>query len=55
MKTGAKKRPNLLYGENLPADPLQKRSLEKRERLKAAGLALFAEKGYERTSSYLKS
>ena len=43
-------RPNLLAGENLPAAPLQKRSLEKRARLKAAGLALFGEKGYENTS-----
>jgi AcrR family transcriptional regulator len=44
------KRPNLLAGENLPPEPLQKRSLEKRARLKAAALALFAEKGYEATS-----
>src|SRR5271155_4508498 len=43
-------RPNLLAGENLPAAPLQKRSLEKRARLKTAGLALFGEKGYENTS-----
>jgi AcrR family transcriptional regulator len=43
-------RPNLLAGENLPASPLQKRSLDKRARLKAAGLALFGEKGYENTS-----
>lgn len=43
-------RPNLLAGENLPAAPLQKRSLDKRARLKAAGLALFGEKGYENTS-----
>ena len=43
-------RPNLLTGENLPAAPLQKRSLEKRARLKIAGLALFGEKGYENTS-----
>lgn len=44
------KRPNLLAGEDLPPAPVQKRSLEKRARLKAAGLALFGEKGYERTS-----
>ncbi|HEY6972305.1 MAG TPA: helix-turn-helix domain-containing protein [Candidatus Angelobacter sp.] len=44
------KRPNLLAGEDLPPAPVQKRSLEKRERLKAAALALFGEKGYERTS-----
>lgn len=43
-------RPNLLAGENLPAVPLQKRSLDKRARLKTAGLALFGEKGYENTS-----
>jgi AcrR family transcriptional regulator len=43
-------RPNLLTGEKLPAAPSQKRSLEKRARLKAAGLALFGEKGYEHTS-----
>lgn len=43
-------RPNLLAGEDLPPDPRQKRSLEKRARLKAAGLALFGEKGYEGTS-----
>jgi AcrR family transcriptional regulator len=43
-------RPNLLAGEDLPPEPQQKRSLEKRARLKAAGLALFGEKGYESTS-----
>ncbi|MGA8220979.1 MAG: TetR/AcrR family transcriptional regulator [Candidatus Acidiferrales bacterium] len=43
-------RPNLLAGEKLPSEPLQKRSLEKRARLKAAALALFGEKGYEKTS-----
>jgi AcrR family transcriptional regulator len=43
-------RPNLLAGEDLPPEPRQKRSLEKRARLKAAGLILFGEKGYERTS-----
>ena len=43
-------RPNLLAGENLPAAPLQQRSLDKRARLKTAGLALFGEKGYENTS-----
>lgn len=43
-------RPNLLAGEDLPAAPQQKRSLEKRARLKAGGLALFGEKGYESTS-----
>ena len=43
-------RPNLLAGEHLPPAPQQKRSVEKRVRLKAAGLALFGEKGYESTS-----
>jgi AcrR family transcriptional regulator len=43
-------RPILLAGEDLPPEPQQKRSLDKRTRLKAAGLALFGEKGYERTS-----
>jgi len=50
MKMVAKKRPNLLAGEDRPADPRQKRSLEKRARLKGAGLALFAEKGFEGAS-----
>ena len=43
-------RPNLLAGEDLPSAPRQKRSLDKRARLKAAGLTLFGEKGYEGTS-----
>jgi AcrR family transcriptional regulator len=43
-------RPNLLAEEDLPSPPHQKRSLEKRARLKAAGSALFGAKGYERTS-----
>jgi AcrR family transcriptional regulator len=43
-------RPNLLAGENQPAAPLQKRSRDKGIRLKAAGLALFGEKGYEAAS-----
>ena len=42
--------PNLLAGEDLPPEPQQKRSLEKRAQLKTAALALFGEKGYERTS-----
>ena len=45
-----KKRPNLLVGQDLPPQPVQKRSLDKRARLKTAALALFAEKGYEATS-----
>jgi AcrR family transcriptional regulator len=40
----------LLTDEDLPAEPVQQRSLEKRDRLKAAGLALFGEKGYEGAS-----
>ncbi|MEJ7810009.1 MAG: helix-turn-helix domain-containing protein [Gemmatimonadaceae bacterium] len=43
-------RPDLLAGEKLPPAPLQQRSLDKRARLEAAGLALFGEKGYEGTS-----
>jgi AcrR family transcriptional regulator len=50
MKTRVRKRPNLLAGEGLPDDPRQERSLKKRARLKAAGLALFAENGFEGTS-----
>jgi len=45
-----KKRPNLLAGEKLPPEPRQERSIEKRERLKAAGLSLFGERGFESTS-----
>jgi len=43
-------RPNLLKEQDLLPAPSQKRSREKRMRLEAAGLALFGEKGYERTS-----
>jgi AcrR family transcriptional regulator len=43
-------RPNLLAGEDLPPEPHQKRSLNKRARLKAAGLVVFGEKGYEKAS-----
>jgi AcrR family transcriptional regulator len=43
-------RPCLIEGEDLPPGPLQARSLDKRIRLKAAGLALFGEKGYDGTS-----
>jgi len=42
--------PDLLAHEDLPSPPHQKRSLEKRARLKAAGRVLFAAKGYERAS-----
>ena len=45
-----KARPNLLSGETYPPEPQQRRSLEKRARLKAAGLALFGEKGFDGTS-----
>lgn len=45
-----KNRPQLLSGEDLPHEPRQKRSVDRRERLKAAGLALFGDKGWERTS-----
>ena len=41
--------PSLVTGEDLPAAPHQKRSIDKRAKLKAAGLALFGEKGYEAT------
>ena len=44
------KRPNLLAGEALPSTPLQKRSLAKRARLKAAALDRFGHKGYQSTS-----
>lgn len=44
------RRPNLLAGEDLPPAPQQKRSLAKQARLKAAGLALFGERGYGNTS-----
>jgi AcrR family transcriptional regulator len=50
VETGVKVRPNLLAGEDFPPEPQQKRSRDKRARLKVAGLALFGEKGYEGTS-----
>jgi AcrR family transcriptional regulator len=43
-------RPHLLAGDDLPPEPLQTRSLDKRRRLKEAALAVFGEKGYEGTS-----
>jgi AcrR family transcriptional regulator len=43
-------RPHLLAGSELTAEPAQKRSRERRARLKSAGLVLFREYGYERTS-----
>jgi len=48
--TAVSQRPNLLVAEDFPAAPRQKRSLEKRARLKAVGLLLFGERGYEGTS-----
>jgi AcrR family transcriptional regulator len=44
------KRPNLLKGEDLTAEPTQARSQKKRSQLKAAALTLFGDKGYENTS-----
>jgi AcrR family transcriptional regulator len=44
------KRPNLLAGEDLPPAPLQRRSLVKHARLKAAALDRFGQKGYQATS-----
>ena len=44
------RRPKLLAGEDLLPEPRQSRSVEKRARLKAAGLAIFGERGYEGTS-----
>jgi AcrR family transcriptional regulator len=43
-------RPDVLRGEKLLRGPVQERSLEKRDRLKAAALALFEEKGFHATS-----
>jgi AcrR family transcriptional regulator len=43
-------RPELLRGEKLLRGPVQERSLEKRDRLNGAALALFAEKGFHATS-----
>jgi len=45
-----KKRPCLLKDEDMPPAPRQRRSKEKRERLKHAALELFASQGYERAS-----
>ncbi len=43
-------RPSLLAGEDLPPPPRQERSRAKREALLQAGLALFAERGYDATT-----
>lgn len=50
MRPPVSRRPNLLSGEGLPPPPRQRRSRENLERIKAAGLSLFAERGYEGTS-----
>ena len=42
-------RPQLLDSEDLPPQPRQRRSREKREHLKQAALELFSRHGYERT------
>lgn len=42
--------PDLLAGEQLPPEPKQARSRQKRESLLAAGLALFGERGYDGAS-----
>jgi AcrR family transcriptional regulator len=43
-------RPNLLAGEALPPKAVQRRSMEKQLLIKAAGLAVFGEKGYANAS-----
>jgi AcrR family transcriptional regulator len=48
--TRRRARPALLAGEDLLPRPRQTRSADKRARLKAAALALFGERGYERVS-----
>lgn len=42
--------PDLLAGEQLPPEPKQERSRQKRAALLAAGLALFGERGYDGAS-----
>ncbi len=44
------RRPNLLKREQLRPEPRQKRSQEKRQRLKEAALHIFRSRGFERTS-----
>jgi len=46
----ARHRPRLLDLEELPRDPRQRRSADKRARLKDAALQLFGEQGFENTS-----
>jgi AcrR family transcriptional regulator len=43
-------RPDLLAGQDLQPEPRQRRSADKRERLKAVALELFGERGYGETS-----
>jgi AcrR family transcriptional regulator len=43
-------RPDLLANEDLPPPPQQRRSVDNRERVKAAALRLFSRHGYARTS-----
>jgi AcrR family transcriptional regulator len=43
-------RPDLLRGQRFPSKPVQKRSVENRERLKKAALELFGERGFDQTS-----
>src|SRR5580700_3084234 len=49
-KSAVIKRPHLLAGEDLRPAPRQKRSLAKRDQLKAAALDRFGQKGYQATS-----
>jgi len=44
------RRPQLLEREELMSPPIQRRSFEKRARLKAAALAVFGEVGYQKAS-----
>jgi len=48
--TALTSRPSLLAGEDLLRDPAQKRTVEKRQRIKGAALQLFGERGYEGTA-----
>jgi AcrR family transcriptional regulator len=50
MTRQGRPRPRLLRAAERPPHPRQRRSLEKRERLKDAALRLFGERGYEKTS-----
>src|SRR5438105_205767 len=50
LKSSPPQRPDLLAGEDLPAAPVQRRSIEKRGRILHAALELFAKQGYDGTS-----